>query len=357
MNIKNYKTKNETAKEPHYEIVVFLTAAETKIKEIVFNDVTSGVPEQETKQTVYRVIRIAASKIKDGKTARESELRLAKAFRRWYRTVYAQVSAVVLAGTGKATATLRQPAKVAAESYMLRLAPKARNVATTQRIGSPLVSEYRKKMKGAFKKIAARLAAQSAARGISVRNLAEMEARRQATADDIQSMKSSGVRLVWVSSHANCSERCSPWQGRLYSIDGTSGETDGYKYIPIDVAINVPQYTKSGAVYMNGLFGFNCRHHMIPYTPHSVPPVEYSANEIERERKTDFAQRRMENAIRRQKEKGFILRKSDYESALKAWEKARELERVYEDFCRNNNRTIYRERTRVMIEEVDALKI
>ena len=160
-----------------------------------------------------------------------------------------------------------------------------------------------------------------------------------------------------MSSHANCSERCSVWQGRLYSLDGTNGQIDGHKFIPIETAINVPQFTKSGNMYINGLFGFNCRHHMIPYTPKSVAPVEYSAVEIEKERKIDLTQRRLENAIRKQKERGFLLRKTNYKAALGAWEKARIMEQKYEDFCRANNRVIYRERTRVMTEEVEALKI
>lgn len=346
---------DEITREPHYKLVVEITAVETKIKETVFNDLIGGVPESETKRSVYRLIKAGISNIKDRKVAREFELRLARAFRHWYRTVAAQLS--LLAVNGKTTSTLNKYSQKSSEIFRLQMAPKVRNVMTTQRIGSVLISDYSEKTKAAYKRIAANLAGKSATRDISIRNIAEIEVRRAATADDIENLKSNGTKLVWVSSHANCSERCSVWQGRLYSLDGTNGQIDGHKFIPIETAINVPQFTKSGNMYINGLFGFNCRHHMIPYTAKSVAPVEYSAVEIEKERKIDLTQRRFENAIRKQKERGFILRKTNYKAALSAWEKARAMEQKYENFCRANNRVIYRERTRVMTEEVEALKI
>lgn len=345
----------EITREPHYSLVVEITAIETKIKETVFNDLTGGVSESETKRSVYRLIKAVVSKIKDRSVGKEFERRLARAFRYWYRTVAAQIS--LLAVNGKTKSTTDEYSQKSSEIFRLQMTPKVRNVMTTQRMGSALISDYSEKTKATYKRIAANLAGKSATRDISVRNIAEIEVRRAATADDIENMKSNGTKLVWVSSHANCSERCSVWQGRLYSLDGTSGQIDGHKFIPIEIAINVPQYTKSGNMYINGLFGFNCRHHMIPYTPKSVAPVEYSAGEIERERKIDQMQRRMETAIRKQKERGFILRKTDYKAALSAWRKARNIEQNYENFCRANNRAIYRERTRVMTEEVDALKI
>ena len=50
-----------------------------------------------------------------------------------------------------------------------------------------------------------------------------MATRYQANQKDIKMLKDNGVKLVWTSSHANASPRCSPYQGKLYSLDGTSG--------------------------------------------------------------------------------------------------------------------------------------
>lgn len=95
----------------------------------------------------------------------------------------------------------------------------------------------------------------------SLRNLAEMEVRYQDHKDEIEELKASGERLVMCSAHADCSERCAPYQGRLYSLDGTSGEIDGIKYVPLEYATNNPKdryTTKAGRTYQNGLLGFNC---------------------------------------------------------------------------------------------------
>lgn len=93
----------------------------------------------------------------------------------------------------------------------------------------------------------------------SLRNLAEMQVRAEAQERDLQRLRDSGVRLVVCSVHENCSDRCFPWQGRVYSLNGTTGTTsDGRKYIPLEVATDIYYTTKAGRVYKNGLLGFNC---------------------------------------------------------------------------------------------------
>ena len=45
------------------------------------------------------------------------------------------------------------------------------------------------------------------------------------------------TRLVICDTHSDCSERCSRWQGGIYSLDGTEGYTeDGKKYDPLEKA-------------------------------------------------------------------------------------------------------------------------
>ena len=93
----------------------------------------------------------------------------------------------------------------------------------------------------------------------SLRNLAEMEVRYAANRKSIADLKAAGVRLVIASTHADCSKRCRPYQGRVYSLDGTSGVTDdGRKFVPLEEATEIPYTTKAGKTYMNGLLGFNC---------------------------------------------------------------------------------------------------
>ena len=93
----------------------------------------------------------------------------------------------------------------------------------------------------------------------SLRNRAEMEARYNGHLENIKELAEQGNRLVIASTHNDCSERCREWQGRVYSLDGTSGKTDdGRDYVPLEEATDVWYQTKAGKWYKNGLLGFNC---------------------------------------------------------------------------------------------------
>lgn len=93
----------------------------------------------------------------------------------------------------------------------------------------------------------------------SLRNRAEMEVRYNGHLEQIDDLRAAGYKLVIASTHADCSERCRPWQGRVYSLDGTSGITDdGRSYQPLENATDVWYTTKAGKRYKNGLLGFNC---------------------------------------------------------------------------------------------------
>ena len=76
----------------------------------------------------------------------------------------------------------------------------------------------------------------------SLRNRAEMEVRYNDNQKSIAELKARGVRLVIASTHADCSERCRRWQGRVYSLDGTSGVTDdGRTYVPLEEATDIQE--------------------------------------------------------------------------------------------------------------------
>ena len=99
----------------------------------------------------------------------------------------------------------------------------------------------------------------------SLRNRAEREVRHEWQLDQLNEFRSKGVSLVIASTHADCSERCRPWQGRVYSLDGSQGVTDdGRPYVPLEEATNI--LTKNGK-WFNGLLGFNCRHYLVEYKP------------------------------------------------------------------------------------------
>lgn len=88
----------------------------------------------------------------------------------------------------------------------------------------------------------------------SMRNRAEMEVRYHGHLEQIEELRADGVKLVTCSVHADCSDRCYKWQGKIYSLDGTSGVTeDGKQYVPLEKATDIYYTTKAGKTYKNGL--------------------------------------------------------------------------------------------------------
>ena len=112
---------------------------------------------------------------------------------------------------------------------------------------------------------------------------AEVDAMRHRQEAQIEAIAASGNNLVLVSSHADCSVLCQPYQGRLYSLDGTSGiASDGRSYTPL-----------SEAVGSTKLMHRYCKHTFLPYKPNVAAPV-FTKEEMDAEAEITSMQREME---------------------------------------------------------------
>ena len=187
---------------------------------------------------------------------------------------------------------------------------------------------------------------------VNLRNVAEMEVRLQHQHKMLDDLRASNTRLVWIEPHANCSMRCAKYQGRLYSLDNTSGEIDGERFVPLSEATdNLADFhtTKAGITYHNGcITGFNCRHRLIPYKKGNKPDM-IPANIIRRQRALEEEQRRMERGIRRARETTLLLTGINAGKAyIAARDRQVKLRKEYEEFSRKNKIPFYREPLRVM---------
>lgn len=213
--------------------------------------------------------------------------------------------------------------------------------------GVPLQQYYTEVWKEKVKPIFDRICAESARdpndrRGRNtLRNLAEMEVRYQEHQENIQALRNSGVRLVMASSHADCSDRCAKWQGRVYSLDGTSGFTsDGRKFVPLEEATDIYYTTKAGRTYKNGLLGFNCRHHLMAYRE-GVGVQKVSVDERKREYAITRTQRQLEREVRLARTEAEIYKGLHNKTEKVARQAARAQYDKYKAFCEENNRAYY----------------
>lgn len=182
----------------------------------------------------------------------------------------------------------------------------------------------------------------------SLRNRAEMEVRYNAHLEQIEELRESGVKLVTCSVHADCSDRCYKWQGRVYSLDGTSGTTDdGKPYVPLETATDVYYTTKAGKTYKNGLLGFNCRHYLMPYKSGMIIPY-VSKETQQKERAINTRQRELERRVRDWREKALLFKKIDRERYLMARRRAIEANKEYIQFSKDNGRAYYPSRVKLL---------
>ena len=183
----------------------------------------------------------------------------------------------------------------------------------------------------------------------SLRNRAEMEVRYEYHQNEIADFKKQGAKLVICSTHADCSDRCYPWQGRVYSLDHTTGITaDGKRYIPLETATDIYYTTKAGKTYKNGLLGFNCRHRLYEYKDGMQVPY-VSANEQKQEYAITVRQRQMETQIRHYREEYLIYHGTTDEAlAQRARKKAIALNKRYIAFSQKNERAYYPDRVKII---------
>lgn len=151
------------------------------------------------------------------------------------------------------------------------------------------------------------------------------------------------TNLVVCDTHSDCSDRCFPWQGRVYSLDGTTGYTsDGRKYVPLEEATNV--IDKYG--YKNGLLGFNCRHKLVAYKD-GLRPNKVTKKEQRIQNELTAKQRLLEREIRYSKDLAIGFKGIDKDKFKYYSQKTRNLTAEYRQFCRDNNRVEYRSRLQI----------
>ncbi len=182
----------------------------------------------------------------------------------------------------------------------------------------------------------------------SLRNLAEMQVRYDRHQDEIAGFKQRGTRLVVCSVHGDCSDRCAKWQGRVYSLDGSTGFTeDGRKFVPLETATDVYYTTKAGRTYKNGLLGFNCRHKLYEYKSGMVIP-SVRKEQQKREYAITQKQRAMEREVISARETALALKDVSV-SLYRKWKGiAQKRYAAYKRYSEDNDRAYYPDRVKIL---------
>lgn len=337
-----------------------LELAQSKIRELVKDAYFSGKSERLTEE-VNKIIRAALKRIFIPSLRDAAYRSLIEYYGRQVREIQRIGREKVLALVALATLTRRRGEREGVRYADKMSIEQARRIVRTtfgeevaRLYGIPLQKYAEDYFKNDVKPVLDRMADAEALDPDSMnywgvrstlRNRAEREVRNQWHIDNLEELCAKGVKLVIISAHSDCSERCRPFQGRVFSLDGTSGVTsDGRRYEPIETATDI--YTKNGK-WKNGLFGFNCRHYAVEYKDGYRFPMP-SARIERKQYAITVRQRQLESTIRRWEAKADIYKGVNSNEYNKAKKKAEEWNDRYRAYSRANNRAYYPSRTRLM---------
>ena len=337
--------------------------AETKIRQVTKDEFFKQTRKTAIDRKVYAIIREAMTQIKIPDLRRASEASLLEFYNRQYRELrrsfswqLPMVAALALLSGCRTDGTEIKPTNTE-RSAAWRIVENA-GYTGARTMGVPMQRFSQDYIRENVQPALDRLAKQypyDPDSGLtpqehrnSLRNRAEFEVRGQAQQDSIDGFRSRGVKLVICSTHADCSKRCAPWQGRVYSLDGTSGRTDdGRTYVPLENATEIYDTTKSGKRWRNGLLGFNCRHFLVEYKTGYYFP-EPNAAEEKKEYMITETQRRLERSVRDWRTVAVENKGVNHDRYVEARAKAIEWNKRYIEYSQKNNRAYYPSRTKIL---------
>lgn len=222
---------------------------------------------------------------------------------------------------------------------------------------SPNVSDYEKRLKEEIGGIAKTefAPAEEGKKKITVWQKAELDVRHEAQVKMVDDLVEKGVEYAWISSHPDCSVRCSKWQGKLVALnkraDNPQTSVDGKKYrydtksfivgkvdgknvysLPDIMDVVVQPYG-----YKNNIIGgFNCRHKLIAYTKGSVAPTDYDKEDLKKQREINAKLREFEREIRRLKRLSIFYKTINPKQSKIYLEQATKLTEEYKKFANDN---------------------
>lgn len=155
-----------------------------------------------------------------------------------------------------------------------------------------------------------------------------------------------GINLIEVSSHMGARPLCAPYQGRIFSRDGSKGvTTDGAGGKIYYTPLSETSYGQPA-----GLFGINCGHVQYPFVPgiNFQRYFPYPKEENDRRYMQFQQQRAMERNIRAAKRECMMLQETgDAEGLQKASLRLRTQREKYRAYCKETGLKQHNDRTQV----------
>lgn len=215
--------------------------------------------------------------------------------------------------------------------------------------GYPNVLNYPQELKKRLNGMAKTqtVASETGKKPITVWQKAELDLRYESQMGMIDGLKAQGVQLAWTSTHPDCSKRCEKWQGKLFDLQADHSDLSNHRmkykvdgntvYCFKEVISQIDKYGYTN----NIIVGFNCRHKLIAYVPGSVPPQEYTKEQVKKNREINQNLRAMEREIRYLKQQAILYNSIDKSLARQYKIKANRLIERYKRYADANGYAWY----------------
>ena len=335
--------------------IVDVQTATTRVKAIVTECVSKGLPDEELTRRLNKAIAEECRYIKDAGFREQFRKSLVASARKWH---YELSQTYRINEENLRREAMKQPFNIELRN-LLEKTPYQKQFEFRRLLddgsnpGIPVIKDYQSSVKLAVRALSAEppkivTTKDGKAYVMPARLRAEMAVRYAAAVENLQRLIDDGVLFCWISSHASCSPRCREFQGKLYSLFqgkvtingkeyGERGTIDGIPYRPINEALAGPNGDGNGCIS-----GYNCRHRAIEYEKGSRPPKDFSKAEMEREYAIDKQQRAYENRTRQLKQEEKQLRACGMEKEASAKRKQwRRLTKDYQIYSIEHDRAYY----------------
>lgn len=323
-----------------------LTGAEIDIKLVIKQGVFKNKPLQWIQQKINKIVDEAIKALPKELPNRESfRSGLIASAIKWHKYMLESMSVLMSSAVGVLNAAGMSIPKKSIEIVIKALSNIPPATAQKYRyLGFTSVPDYVREINERIKYLA-----RSPLEDVSVGDRkmtlfakTEMELRHEHQMSMVEERINNGETIQRFSKHSSCSERCEKWQGKLADLEKP----------PIDKSMWTGDYYNREKVYSFGgitnqidkygyknniIVGFNCRHTLIP--PDKKISIEYTKEEIEKDRKINAKMRSMERGIRNARKTYLLI---DDKEGKALWNKrANTLRKKYYNYAKENDIAYY----------------
>lgn len=339
--------------EKEKQIVLIIENAQLELKKIIQQGLLLNLEKEQLKGMTVKLINETKLKLReldaDESLILDTEIAIKRSFILWYNNIYLPTQKVATKGLIEPIRKKYTGGMTIGEALKKESIQNIREFQTIyEEGGAGYYYDYTTRVKQAMNELAGQRLSDGKS---SLRNSAEIKVRYEVINEDLQKLKDKGTKFVISSAHANASERCQWWQGKIFELDidiatremGQYGNTKPKQTIKgyID---GKPYYSLKEACE-NGFLSFNCQHRLIAYYK-GIHIQQYDLVKVEKRRNISQTQRGMERQIRDLRTRLVLATDEQEEKVLR--KRIKSQKEKYAKFCEDNNVPRYDWRTKII---------